>query len=104
MIEQKLELTEKELTEYKAKYSAKDSDFKEVNKELNKTRKELQNLTNESHLKDSEHADEIRTLKQEYEGKMKALREELNEAKSSSTNSNASPAPNNLSNEADKRF
>ena len=41
LIEQKLELTEKELTDYKAKYSAKDSDFKEVNKELNKTRKEL---------------------------------------------------------------
>ena len=34
-------MTEKELTEYKAKYSAKDTDFKEVNKELNRTRKEL---------------------------------------------------------------
>jgi len=36
-----MELTEKELTEYKAKYSGKDVDFKEVNKELNRTRKEL---------------------------------------------------------------
>lgn len=35
-------MTEKELGEYKGKYSAKDADFKEVNKELNKTRKELQ--------------------------------------------------------------
>lgn len=50
LIEQKLELTEKELSEYKAKYSAKDADFKEVNKELNKTRKELQQLTNKMHL------------------------------------------------------
>lgn len=41
LIEQKLEMTEKELSDYKAKYSAKDADFKEVNKELNKTRKEL---------------------------------------------------------------
>ena len=41
LMEQKLELTEKELSDYKAKYSAKDADFKEVNKELNRTRKEL---------------------------------------------------------------
>lgn len=52
LIEQKLELTERELTEYKAKYSAKDADFKEVNKELNRTRKELQSLTSKDHLKD----------------------------------------------------
>lgn len=48
-MEQKLELVEKELSDYKAKYSAKDADFKEVNKELNRTRKELQALTNKSH-------------------------------------------------------
>ena len=52
LIEQKLELTEKELLEYKAKYAAKDADFKEVNKELNKTRKELQTLTNKAHLQE----------------------------------------------------
>ena len=34
-------MVEKELQEYKAKYNAKDADYKEINKELNKTRKEL---------------------------------------------------------------
>lgn len=34
LIEQKLQLTETELQEYKNKYSAKDADYKEVNKEL----------------------------------------------------------------------
>ena len=41
LMEQKMEMTEKELSDYKTKYSAKDADFKEVNKELNRTRKEL---------------------------------------------------------------
>lgn len=50
LIEQKLEMTEKELTDYKAKYQAKDADFKEVNKELNRKLKELQNMTNKAHL------------------------------------------------------
>ena len=53
LIEQKLEMTEKELSDYKAKYAAKDTDFKEVNKELNRTRKELQSLTNKAHLSDT---------------------------------------------------
>lgn len=59
LIEQKLELTEKELLDYKAKYAAKDADFKEVNKELNRTRKELQTLTNKAHLQEQTHQDEI---------------------------------------------
>ena len=49
LIEQKLELTERELAEYKTKYSSKDADFREVNKELNRTRKELQALTSKAH-------------------------------------------------------
>ena len=49
LMEQKVEMIEKELADYKQKFQAKDTDFKEVNKELNKTRKELQNLTNKSH-------------------------------------------------------
>ena len=81
LIEQKLEMTEKELTEYKAKYSAKDSDFKEVNKELNKTRKELQNMTNKVHQGETTHQEDMHDLKQEYDNKIKALREELDAAK-----------------------
>ena len=42
-------MIEKELTEYKAKYTSKDQDYKEANKELNKTRKELQSVTNKMH-------------------------------------------------------
>lgn len=79
LIEQKLELTERELGEYKAKYNSKDADFKEVNRELNKTRKELQLLTNKAHLSESAHLEEVQQLKDEYEGKLKALREELEE-------------------------
>ena len=41
LIEQKLTLTEKELEDYKTKYSNKDKDYKEVNKELYNSRKEL---------------------------------------------------------------
>ena len=41
LIEQKLTLTEKELEDYKKKYSQKDQDYKEVNKELYSSRKEL---------------------------------------------------------------
>ncbi len=42
LIEQKLQLTENELAEYKVKYSSKDQDYKEVNKELYSCRKEVQ--------------------------------------------------------------
>ena len=42
-------MIEKELGEYKAKYTAKDTDYKEANKELNKTRKELQQVSNKMH-------------------------------------------------------
>ena len=52
-------MTEKELVDYKAKYQAKDADFKEVNKELNKKLKELQNLTNKAHLSEQLHQEEI---------------------------------------------
>ena len=41
LIEQKLEMIEKELQDYKTKYQNKDSDYKEVNKELVKSRKEV---------------------------------------------------------------
>ncbi len=41
LIEQKLQLTENELGEYKVKYSSKDQDYKEVNKELYNCRKEV---------------------------------------------------------------
>lgn len=63
LIEQKLELTEKELSEYKAKYAAKDADFKEVNKELHRTRKELQQLTSKGHLSDKIHQEELQQCK-----------------------------------------
>lgn len=46
LMEQKLQLTETELTEYKSKCSAKDQDYKEMNKELYNCRKEMQQLTN----------------------------------------------------------
>lgn len=49
LIEQKLQLTEKELLEYKSKYSSKDADYKEINKELFNSKKELQQLTNQMH-------------------------------------------------------
>lgn len=42
LIEQKLQLTENELAEYKNKYAAKDLDYKEINKELYNSRKEVQ--------------------------------------------------------------
>jgi len=41
LMEQKVEMIEKEMSDYKIKFTAKDADFKEVNKELNRTRKEL---------------------------------------------------------------
>mmetsp|Transcript_7206 Transcript_7206/g.8653 ORF Transcript_7206/g.8653 Transcript_7206/m.8653 type:complete len:103 (-) Transcript_7206:26-334(-) len=75
LIEQKLELTERELSEYKTKYSAKDADFREVNKELNRTRKELQSLTSKAHQADSLHQEEVQKLKQDHENKLKAIKE-----------------------------
>ena len=75
LIEQKLELTEKELKDYKTKYQAKDTDFKEVNKELNRTRKELHTLTNKLHLVETEHQETVRALKQENEARMKEIKE-----------------------------
>ena len=41
LVEQKLTLTENELGEYKGKYNLKDQDYKEVNKELYSSRKEV---------------------------------------------------------------
>ena len=98
LIEQKLEMTEKELTDYKAKYQAKDADFKEVNKELNRKLKELQNMTNKAHLSEQLHQEEIQQLKQDYESKMKAMKEELDAAKQGSeSTSNASPGQTQIS-------
>ncbi|CDW76855.1 guanylate-binding n-terminal domain containing protein [Stylonychia lemnae] len=67
LIEQKLQLTEKELVEYKQKYSAKDTDYKEINKELYNSRKEVQQLVNQLHRMEQEKNDEIKQLKQEHE-------------------------------------
>ena len=67
LIEQKLQLTEKELTEYKAKYAAKDQDCKEINKELYNSRKEVQQLTNQLHRLESDKNDEIKQLKADFE-------------------------------------
>ena len=102
-MEQKLELVEKELIDYKAKYSAKDADFKEVNKELNRTRKELQALTNKSHQNETEYQEELAELKQAHEIKIRTLREELEDARSNTSTSNASP-DGQISKQADKRF
>lgn len=44
LIEQKLQLTEKELNEYKTRYNAKDQDYKDINKELYQAKKENQTL------------------------------------------------------------
>ncbi len=41
LIDQKLDLTERELAEYKVKYHGKDQEYKENNKELNLARKDL---------------------------------------------------------------
>ena len=41
LIEQKLQLTEKELAELKAKYATKDADLREMSKTLQSTRKQL---------------------------------------------------------------
>lgn len=49
LIEQKMNLTENELREYKQKYLQKDLDLKELGKDLTKTRKELQVLTSKLH-------------------------------------------------------
>ena len=91
-------MTEKELVDYKAKYQAKDADFKEVNKELNKKLKELQNLTNKAHLSEQLHQEEIQSLKQDYDGKMKTMKEELDMARQGSeSTSNASPGQTQIS-------
>ena len=91
-------MIEKELTDYKAKYQAKDADFKEVNKELNRKLKELQNMTNKAHLSEQLHQEEIQQLKQDYEGKIKAMKEELDAAKQGSeSTSNASPGQAQIS-------
>ena len=98
-------MTEKELVDYKAKYQAKDADFKEVNKELNRKLKELQNLTNKAHLSEQLHQEEIQSLKQDYEGKMKAMKEELDMARQGSeSTSNASPGQTQISQQTDQRF
>ena len=63
LMEQKVEMIEKEMSDYKIKFTAKDADFKEVNKELNRTRKELQNLTNKNHQIETEYQEQIKELK-----------------------------------------
>ena len=44
-MEQKLSLTEAELKDYKERYTTKDKDIRELNKELNSQRKETQAIT-----------------------------------------------------------
>ena len=100
LIEQKLELTEKELKDYKAKYQTKDTDFKEVNKELNRTRKELHTLTNQLHIAETEHQDAMHSLKQEHEMKMKELKERVEESKGTSSEA-GSPADKRIQNQLD---
>ena len=67
LIEQKLQLTEKELVEQRAKYQAKDTEYRDLNKELFNTKKEVQQATNQLNRLEEEKNDEIRHLKQSYE-------------------------------------
>lgn len=63
LIEQKLQLTEKELVEQRAKYQAKDTEYRDLNKELFNTKKEVQQATNQLNRLEEEKNDEIRHLK-----------------------------------------
>ena len=50
---------------------------------MNKSRKEVQNLTNKLHSIEVSHRDEIAKMKANYETQLKKVNEELEEAKES---------------------
>lgn len=78
LMEQKLQLTESELAEYKSKCAAKDADYKEANKELYSCRKEIQQLTNSLHRLEQDKNDEIKSLKAEHEVQVNELSRQVN--------------------------
>ena len=70
LLEQKLELTEKELKDYKSKWTSKENDIKELNKELMASKKELLAFSDKLRLAERMHGEEIANLKTEYEAKL----------------------------------
>jgi hypothetical protein len=65
LLEQKLSLTESDLKDYKAKWGQKDSEIKELNKELLASRKELATVSERLRLETARHTDEVEALKEE---------------------------------------
>ncbi|TNV74847.1 hypothetical protein FGO68_gene12894 [Halteria grandinella] len=78
LIEQKLQLTEKELYECKAKYNLKDQDYKEVNKELYQVKKENQAILSQVQKVEQDKHDELRALKEEHEVVVKEFQRQIN--------------------------
>lgn len=73
LIEQKLQLTEKELAEYKVRYQTKDQDCKELNKEILQGKKEFSELQNKLSRFDQTKQDEFKALKTEHDLLVKDL-------------------------------
>ena len=65
LVEQKLELTEQELKDYKQKWALKEAEVKELNKELMAGKKELLQFSDKLRITEKMHADELAQVKAE---------------------------------------
>ncbi len=79
MIEQKLQLTERELAESKAKYVSKDGECREVSKELYQAKKECNQLASQIGKVESEKNEEIKAIRTEHEAVVQELQRQINQ-------------------------
>jgi len=73
------------LKDYKQKYSLKDQDYKEVNKELVKSKKELVQAQGQLTIEKQRHASELVKLKREHEQAIEDLTQKLESQEGSTT-------------------
>ena len=77
LIEQKLQLTENELSEFKTRLDTKERDLKELNKELHTSRKEIQGLNQKLYEAQNKKKEEMQEMRDTYEKRITEMQANL---------------------------
>lgn len=74
LVDQKLELTENDLRDYKSKWATKEQEVRELNKELMLSKKELLGFSDKLRIAERNHSEEIFKLKSDHEAALTEVR------------------------------
>ena len=77
LIEQKLQLTENELSDFKTRLDNKERDLKELNKELHASRKEIQGLNQKLYEAQNKKKEELQEMRETYEKRITEMQTNL---------------------------